>query len=448
MVNLPNWLVTALRIDGDAWLDLARDEVLRATGRSWTCARASSPRQLRLRDAAGPHHAVAQRRLVSMADPHVAALETTVTAENWSGRLTVRSGLDGRCATRGVARYRGPGADAPAPRERPVPRRRVGPARWWRPRSRGIRVGRAARTAGRRARRRDRRCAAGRPRARLRRRTTSALELSPGAAVTRGEGGGAVHLPGPGHLEPAEAARRRARPPPTASTGCWPGTRWRGTRSGGRWRVELAGARRGARRASACTCSTCSRPCRRTPSTSTSGVPARGLHGEAYRGHVFWDELFVLPFLNLRLPELARPCCATATGGCRRRAGPRGTPASAGRCSRGSAAATAGRRASGCTSTRGPGRWLPDRPALQRHVGLAVAYNVWQYYQATGDGTSCPSTAPRCCWRSPGSCRPRRTTTRPPAATTSAGVDGPGRVPHRLPRRPGRPGSTTTPTPT
>src|SRR5690606_40006167 len=30
------------------------------------------------------------------------------------------------------------------------------------------------------------------------------------------------------------------------------------------------------------------------------GMPARGLHGEAYRGHVFWDELFVFPFLNTR----------------------------------------------------------------------------------------------------------------------------------------------------
>lgn len=36
------------------------------------------------------------------------------------------------------------------------------------------------------------------------------------------------------------------------------------------------------------------------------GVPARGLHGEAYRGHVFWDELFVLPFLTLRLPDVTR----------------------------------------------------------------------------------------------------------------------------------------------
>ena len=25
------------------------------------------------------------------------------------------------------------------------------------------------------------------------------------------------------------------------------------------------------------------------------GVPARGWHGEAYRGHIFWDELFVFP---------------------------------------------------------------------------------------------------------------------------------------------------------
>jgi len=37
-----------------------------------------------------------------------------------------------------------------------------------------------------------------------------------------------------------------------------------------------------------------------------AGVPARGLHGEAYRGHVFWDEMFVLPVLNLRLPEVSR----------------------------------------------------------------------------------------------------------------------------------------------
>jgi alpha,alpha-trehalase len=36
------------------------------------------------------------------------------------------------------------------------------------------------------------------------------------------------------------------------------------------------------------------------------GVPSRGWHGEAYRGHVFWDELFIFPLLNLRMPEITR----------------------------------------------------------------------------------------------------------------------------------------------
>ena len=36
------------------------------------------------------------------------------------------------------------------------------------------------------------------------------------------------------------------------------------------------------------------------------GIPARGLHGEAYRGHIFWDAMFVYPYLSLRMPELAR----------------------------------------------------------------------------------------------------------------------------------------------
>ncbi|MYR89020.1 glycoside hydrolase family 65 protein, partial [Streptomyces sp. SID685] len=31
------------------------------------------------------------------------------------------------------------------------------------------------------------------------------------------------------------------------------------------------------------------------------------------------------------------------------------------------------------------GRWLPDHSRLQHHVGSAVAYNVWQYCEATGD---------------------------------------------------------------
>jgi alpha,alpha-trehalase len=31
------------------------------------------------------------------------------------------------------------------------------------------------------------------------------------------------------------------------------------------------------------------------------------------------------------------------------------------------------------------GRWLPDNSHRQRHINIAVAYNIWQYYQFTGD---------------------------------------------------------------
>jgi alpha,alpha-trehalase len=31
------------------------------------------------------------------------------------------------------------------------------------------------------------------------------------------------------------------------------------------------------------------------------------------------------------------------------------------------------------------GRWIPDNSRLQRHVNSAIAYNVWHYYQVTGD---------------------------------------------------------------
>ena len=36
------------------------------------------------------------------------------------------------------------------------------------------------------------------------------------------------------------------------------------------------------------------------------GVPPRGWTGEAYQGHIFWDELFIFPFLNYRMPEITR----------------------------------------------------------------------------------------------------------------------------------------------
>src|SRR6185436_12597326 len=63
-------------------------------------------RELRFRDRAGRETRLRSRRFVSMADPHHAGIEWTLTPENWSGRVEIVSALDGRVTNHGVARYR------------------------------------------------------------------------------------------------------------------------------------------------------------------------------------------------------------------------------------------------------------------------------------------------------------------------------------------------------
>lgn len=116
-----------------------------------------------------------------------------------------------------------------------------------------------------------------------------------------------------------------------------------------------------------------------------AGIPARGWHGEGYRGHIFWDELFVFPFLLARFPDLARDKLLYRW----RRL-------------------EAARKAAQADSYRGAmypwrsasdgnevtphwqwnmlsKRWMRDDTQRARHIGSAVAYNVWQYYLTTGD---------------------------------------------------------------
>lgn len=106
LVNAPNWLPVTFRIEGGSWFTPDRFPLLDYTQELDLRQRLLS-RRPRYRDRAGRLTAVEQQRLVSMDDPHVAALRTTIRAENWSGPLEIRSGLDGLVCTGGVARYRG-----------------------------------------------------------------------------------------------------------------------------------------------------------------------------------------------------------------------------------------------------------------------------------------------------------------------------------------------------
>src|SRR5947209_7878463 len=104
LVNLPNWLVLKLRIEGEDAIGLNNVELLEYRHEyDIRCALLS--RTLRFRDRAGRETSLCSRRFVSMAHHHQAAIEWVITPQNWSGRVEVVSAIDGRVTNRGVARY-------------------------------------------------------------------------------------------------------------------------------------------------------------------------------------------------------------------------------------------------------------------------------------------------------------------------------------------------------
>ncbi len=116
-----------------------------------------------------------------------------------------------------------------------------------------------------------------------------------------------------------------------------------------------------------------------------AGVPARGLSGEAYRGHVSWDALFIYPFLNLRIP---RPINALIRYRYRRLNEARWAAKEAGY-----QGAMFPRQSGSNGEELTPlihfnprsGRWIPDNSRLQRHINAVIAHDIWLYHQATND---------------------------------------------------------------
>jgi len=105
LVNLPNWLPLTFAINDDDWFDPAQVEVS-AYRQQLDLHRGVLSRQISFCDAAGRTMHVTERRFVHMESRHLAGIELTLRIEDWSGRLRVRTGLDGNVENRGVARYR------------------------------------------------------------------------------------------------------------------------------------------------------------------------------------------------------------------------------------------------------------------------------------------------------------------------------------------------------
>jgi len=116
-----------------------------------------------------------------------------------------------------------------------------------------------------------------------------------------------------------------------------------------------------------------------------ASIAARGLSGEGYRGHYFWDEIYIMPFYIEHLPEVARALLMyrynhlDAAREYARENGYHGAMYPWQTADDG--------REETPTIHYNPksGAWDPDLSCRQRHVSIAVFYNAWHYVHDTGD---------------------------------------------------------------
>ena len=371
MVNVPNWLPLRFRLPGRPWVTPDTTTVLEHRMILHLSA-GLLERRTRYDLGEGRVLAVRQQRLLHMADAHLAALRTEFTAEGFSGGLDVEAALDGGVTNSGVPRYR----ELDGGHLTHVHTGTAAPDTVWlrcRTRTSDIRIGMAARLSTDAT-------------VTIRHEVPRAaqllrLDLAAGRTATVDKTVALHTSRDPAISDPLYAAVDRV----TRAPGFDELVETHLTAWDQLWRradLDVAGE---------------AGPILRlhlfhvlqtlSPHTADLdvGVPARGLHGEAYRGHVFWDELFVLPYLNLHFPEVSRAllryrhrrleqACTAA-----RELGRRGAlyPWQSGSDGR--------EETQRLHLNPHSGRWLPDHSRLQHHVGSAIAYNVWQYCEASGD---------------------------------------------------------------
>jgi len=390
LVNLPNWLSLKFRIDDGEWFDIDRCEVLSYHQRM-NLRQAELTREFRFRDSAGRTTKVVQRRIAAIHLPHACALETTLWAEDWSGTVEFASVIDGDVRNSGVERYRALADDhlvnttttelsadscmlvCQTVQSR-IPIAVAARTTVWR--------GESALAARRRFIDEPRRAG-----------HAIVVDLEPGDSATVEKM--ACIFTGRDHAisEPGAAAVGLL-----GQLGRYAELRSGHSREWAQlWeRFDIAfgddaladpklGDPSDALRVVRLHLMQLLQSVPHRAEDLDAGLPARGLHGEAYRGHVFWDELFAFPVLNLRSPATTRALLRyryRRLPEARRAARDAGYTGAMFPWQSGSD----GREESQKLHLNpNSGRWNPDASARAHHIGIAVAYNVWQYYQVTGD---------------------------------------------------------------
>ncbi|VAW16072.1 Not trehalose-6-phosphate phosphatase [hydrothermal vent metagenome] len=380
-VNCPNWLMLNYRVGDGPWFDRLKVKIL-----SWkielNMRKGIQSRRMRWQDYEGRITLIESHRLVSMAHPHCGAVRCTITPENYSGKITVRSGIDGMIMNAGVERYR----QLRSKHLEPCSMGSFGEdgifLQMITSQSK-IQITEALRTVV----------------------YSGAEQLFPEMQVITHGRQRIIHE---FSVEVQKGLRYSVEKLVSVYTSRDQGVadnshiaqetvsqiknfdvlfrshqaKWKALWK--RFDIEVEGDKfvQLALRLHIF---------HLLQSSSTynedidAGMPVRGLHGEAYRGHIFWDELFVFPFYNLHAPEITRALLMyryRRLGAAKEIARQHGFK---GAMYPWQSASTGEETSQEIHLNPLSGVWGPDYSLLQRHVSLAVAYNVWTYYYSSGD---------------------------------------------------------------
>lgn len=387
LVNFPNWLPLSFRPTGGAWFGEGEEELVNFR-QELDLRGGVLHRALTVRDAEGRETRVSSQRVVHMGDPHLAGISQEIVPLNWSGVIEIRSGLDGGVANWGVVRYRElrgdhvETIDASGTDDGLV-------FLHARTKQSGLEVSLAARTGlwrgdeavpstGRAENKADSI------------RQTFEVGVQPGRTI-RVEKVVALRTsrdPAVGDLvEDALLAVRCA--PDFEGLLASHRTAWEALWDRFDVEVDVSPKIDLAPHSIQLILRLHTFHLLQTASPHSAGldasVPARGLHGEAYRGHIFWDEMYVFPFYLQRDPGLARSLLLYRhhrLGEARANAIEDGRAGAMYPWQSGSS----GREETQIIHLNPrSGAWDPDHSRLQRHVNAAIAKNVWDYVRTTDD---------------------------------------------------------------
>lgn len=385
LVNFPNWLALQLRVGEEDWIDLHAVKLL-AYRQELDLRRGILLRRVSFEDKQGRQSTLEEHRLVSMHSMHKSALRLVLTADNWSAGVTVRSGIDGRVVNAGAKLYRKFNNKHLEPLTSQVFEQdsvhllvRTCQSK--------VTVAQATRT---RAFKDGQRLDAGRKTIEEPGYIAQELtfDLKPGETLVL-EKLASLHTSRDAAISECglEAKKAMARASDFDAELAKHVRAWQHLWSQFELHVELADPALKVNMPMLLRLNMFHLLQAVSPNSIglDFGVPARGWTGEAYQGHVFWDELFIFPFFNYRMPEITRSLLTyryRRLGEARaaaERAGFRGAmfPWQSG---------SDGREETQAFNLNPRSqRWVTDNSYLQRHVGSAIVHNVWQYFQVTRD---------------------------------------------------------------